>query len=97
MLFEGLDGLFYLLQLPIWYYLAQLIHMDSPLITVQIISAIVMMFAILLQQRGTGLGSAFGGGGNVYRTKRGIEQVLLWITVVTGFIFTLSSLLVVIF
>jgi preprotein translocase subunit SecG len=71
--------------------------MDSPLIVVQLISGIIMMLAILLQQRGTGLGSAFGGGGNVYRTKRGIEQVLLWITTVTAFVFTLSSLLIVIF
>jgi len=71
--------------------------MDSPLIVVQMISGILMMAAILLQQRGTGLGSAFGGGGNVYRTKRGIEQVLSYFTVAMAFVFCLSSLFVVIF
>lgn len=71
--------------------------MNSPLIAVQMISGILMMLAILLQQRGTGLGSAFGGGGNVYRTKRGIEQVLSYFTVAMSFVFCLSSLLIVIF
>lgn len=71
--------------------------MNTPLLIAQMISAVLMTFAILLQQRGTGLGSAFGGGGNVYRTKRGIEQVLSYFTVVMAFIFSLSSLLVVIF
>lgn len=71
--------------------------MDSPLIAVQLISGITMSLAILLQQRGTGLGSAFGGTGNVYRTKRGIEQVLSWITIATAFIFLLSSLLIVLY
>ena len=56
-----------------------------------------MMLAILLQQRGTGLGSAFGGTGNVYRTKRGIEEVLKWITIVTAFIFIFTSLLIVLY
>lgn len=71
--------------------------MNTPLIIIQLISSLIMAFAILLQQRGTGLGSAFGGTGNVYRTKRGIEEVLLWITIVTAFIFIFSSLLIVLF
>lgn len=71
--------------------------MNSTLIAIQLVSAVIMIMSILLQQRGTGLGSAFGGTGNVYRTKRGIEQVLLWITVATAFIFLTSSLLVVLY
>ncbi len=71
--------------------------MNTPIAVVQLSSAIILMLSILLQQRGTGLGNAFGGTGNVYRTKRGIEQVLYWISVVFAFLFTLSSLLVVIF
>ena len=71
--------------------------MDNTLIVVQMISGILMIIAILLQQRGSGLGSAFGGTSNVYRTKRGIEQVLSQFTVVMAFIFILASLLVVIY
>ena len=71
--------------------------MNTPLLVIQVTSAIVMSIAILLQQRGTGLGAAFGGGSNVYRTKRGIDHILLWVTVVTAFIFGLSSFLTVIY
>ena len=71
--------------------------MNTPLIIVQVSAAIIMSIAILLQQRGTGLGSAFGGTSNVYRTKRGIDNVLSWVTIVTAFIFAFTSLLAVIY
>lgn len=54
---------------------------------IQIISAIILIAAILLQNKGTGLGAAFGGGGNVYRTKRGAEKILFWGTVATAVVF----------
>jgi len=71
--------------------------MNTPLLVIQVTSAIVMSISILLQQRGTGLGAAFGGTSNVYRTKRGIDHVLLWVTIVTAFTFGLSSFLTVIY
>jgi protein translocase SecG subunit len=58
----------------------------------QIIIAVVLMLAILLQNRGTGLGSAFGGGGGVYLTKRGVEKKLFIATIVLAVIFILLSL-----
>lgn len=67
--------------------------MNTPIIIVQVIAAIIMSLSILLQQRGTGLGSAFGGTSNVYRTKRGIEYILYWITVVSSILFLTTSLL----
>jgi preprotein translocase subunit SecG len=54
---------------------------------IQIISAILLVLAILLQNRGTGLGAAFGGEGNVYRTKRGLEKKLFYATIVLAVIF----------
>lgn len=42
---------------------------------VQIIIAVLLTVAILLQQRGTGLGGAFGGEGGVYYKKRGLEKL----------------------
>jgi protein translocase SecG subunit len=62
-----------------------------------IASAVLMMIAILLQQRGTGLGASFGSTGNVYRTKRGIEHILQWVTIVTAVLFAFSSFLAVIY
>ncbi len=53
----------------------------------QIICAVVLTAAILLQARGSGLGSAFGGSGNIYRTKRGAEKFLFNATIVTSILF----------
>lgn len=51
---------------------------------VQIIVSVLIIVLILLQQRGTALGSAFGGGGDggFYATRRGIQQKLYWATIV---------------
>ena len=56
--------------------------MNSNLLIAQSIISVLIVIAILLQQRGTALGSAFGGGGEVYSTRRGIQQKLLWATVI---------------
>ncbi len=42
----------------------------------QFVLAIALSGSILMQNRGTGLGMAFGGDGNVYRTRRSLEKVL---------------------
>ena len=56
--------------------------------TLQVIFAVLLVVAIIMQQKGTGLGSAFGGGGNIYRsTKRGGEKVLHIATIVFAIIF----------
>jgi len=56
--------------------------MNSNLLIAQSIISVLIVIAILLQQRGTALGSAFGGSGEVYSTRRGIQQKLLWATVI---------------
>jgi len=54
---------------------------------VQIIVAVMLIVVILLQSRGSGLGSAFGGEGNVYRTKRGMEKTLHLVTIILSILF----------
>ena len=63
---------------------------------VQAVTAVLLMLAILLQNRGAGLGSAFGGSGNVYLSKRGFEKKLYIATIVLAVIFLGISLLVVV-
>jgi len=60
---------------------------------IQIVISVVLIAAILLQHRGSGLGSAFGGEGNVYKTKRGIEKSLHIFTIVLVFAFLATSFL----
>lgn len=64
---------------------------------IQSVSAVLLIISIILQNRGTGLGSAFGGEGNVYRTKRGLESVLFKATIVLAVIFFATSLLQVLY
>lgn len=59
---------------------------------VQIVVAILLMVAILMQNRGAGLGGVFGGSGGVYLTKRGLEKKLFMATIVLAAIFILLSL-----
>lgn len=60
---------------------------------IQLISAILLIIVVLLQNRGTGLGMAFGGEGNVYRTKRGLEKFLAIATIVLSIIFLTTALI----
>ncbi len=62
----------------------------------QSIVAILLITAVMLQQKGTALGSAFGGGdsgGGSYSTKRGLEKKLYWATIVLGVTFIVLSVL----
>lgn len=53
----------------------------------QIIVSLLLISAILLQARGTGLSAIFGGESGVYRTKRGAEKILFIITIVLAVAF----------
>jgi len=63
----------------------------------QIIIAISLIAAILMQNRGVGLSGIFGGGGNIFRTKRGIEKKLFVLTIILAVLFFLISLAVIFF
>lgn len=52
-----------------------------------IVISVLLTASILLQQRGSGLGAAFGGEGNVFRTKRGLEKGLFYLTIALSFLF----------
>jgi len=58
----------------------------------QIVVSVVLVVLILLQQRGTALGSAFGQEGGFYATRRGIQKKIYWATIVCGVLFIILSL-----
>ena len=57
-----------------------------------IILSVALIASILMQARGAGLGSVFGGTGTVFKTRRGIEKLLFRSTVVFGILFALLAL-----
>ncbi|MBD3281165.1 preprotein translocase subunit SecG [Candidatus Uhrbacteria bacterium] len=59
---------------------------------IQIILAVLLIAAILMQQRGSGLGAAFGGESTVFRTKRGIEKSLHYATIIIAILFFLTAI-----
>ncbi len=62
---------------------------------VQIILCVAVIIFILLQARGAGLGSAFGGSsaGSVFKTRRGVERLIFNTTIVFVVLFCLISIL----
>lgn len=66
---------------------------------VQIALSILLVAAILLQQRGSSLGGAFGGDNfsASFHKRRGSELFLFRFTIVIGIIFVLSALTTVVF
>jgi preprotein translocase subunit SecG len=65
----------------------------TPLVVAQAILAVALIASILLQQRGTGLGGAFGGEVTAYRSRRGIERTLFRLTILLAVLFVIFSLL----
>lgn len=65
---------------------------DTILQIVMVGSAILMILAILLQQRGATLGAGFGSSGELYTTRRGLDKNLFEATIVLAVVFVLSIL-----
>lgn len=66
--------------------------MNPVLAAGQLIVAIALTFAVLMQARGSGLGGTFGGDSAIYRSRRGIERRLWQFTIILIILFTLFSL-----
>lgn len=67
-------------------------NIDGILQIITVGSAVLMVLAILLQQRGASLGAGFGSSGELYTTRRGLDKNLFEVTVILAVIFILSIL-----
>jgi preprotein translocase subunit SecG len=67
-------------------------NIDGILQIVTVGSAVLMIVAILLQQRGASLGAGFGSSGELYTTRRGLDKNLFEVTIVLAVVFVLSIL-----
>jgi len=65
--------------------------MKNYLIFFQIFISISLIVAVLLQTPGGGLGGLFGSGGEFYRSKRGMEKIVFYLTIGLTILFLISS------
>lgn len=65
--------------------------MKSVFLIANIILSVIVVILILIQGKGAGLGSAWGGGGEQFQTRRGIEKVTLRLTIFCIVLFFLIS------
>jgi len=54
---------------------------------------VLLILVIIIQQKGSGLGSTFGADLGFYRTKRGAEKLLFYLTIILSVAFILLSLI----
>ncbi len=53
----------------------------------------LLVTTILLQQKGTGIGGAFGGTTGVYTTRRGVDRILFNMTIAFSILFFAIALI----
>jgi len=69
--------------------------LNTALLIGQVIVSVVIIITVLLQAQGTGLGSTWGGGGETFHTRRGVEKVIFGTTVVSIILFTIFSIAII--
>ena len=67
--------------------------MQTYLSVAQIVLALALILAVLLQVRGGGLGGIFGQADTVFRTKRGLEKTLFQLTIALVVLFVIVSII----
>ena len=70
-----------------------MICMVNTILTVaNLVSAVLLNVTILLQQKGSGMGAAFGGSSSVYTTRRGLDRTLFQATIVLSVVFFATAI-----
>lgn len=67
--------------------------MKNILLIVQFSISLILISLILLQVKGVGLGRAWGGGGEFYKSRRGVEKLIFQLTILFAFLFLITSVL----
>ena len=59
-----------------------------------LIAALLLVLSILLQHRGSSLGGAFGADSHIFRSRRGAEKILYWLTIGFSILFLGITLII---
>lgn len=60
---------------------------------IQIAIAVLIILSVTFQTRGSDSGIAFGGAGEGYKSKRGLEKFLFYFTIILAILFAATSVL----
>lgn len=66
--------------------------MKDILLLVQIIISVLLIIIIIIQSKGSGLSTVFGGEGGFYRSRRGVEKLFVYLTVILAAAFLVISI-----
>ncbi len=66
--------------------------MKDILLIANIILSLAIVVLILIQGKGAGLGNAWGGGGEMFQSRRGVEKITMNLTYFLIFLFFLLSI-----
>lgn len=68
--------------------------MLSTILTItEIVLAVLLIASVMIQQKGAGLGEAFGGSNTMFSTRRGVDLMLHRVTIVVSILFFATALL----
>lgn len=67
--------------------------MRTALTIVQLLISTLLVIVVLLQAKGAGIGTVFGGDSSFYRSRRGVEKLFVYLTVILAVLFLLISIL----
>jgi protein translocase SecG subunit len=62
---------------------------------IQMITAVSLVALVLIQTKGGGLSSSVGASTLMYRSKRGLERVVLFLTIFLGIVLVTNSLAII--
>lgn len=66
------------------------------MILIQIIVSTLLILLVLIQTKASGLSSSVANSLGAYRSRRGIERGVFYLTIALGVVFTLNSLFLVV-
>lgn len=72
--------------------------MNNFFIVTQAIISVILITLVLLQSNANSSGNIFGGGGGeTYHTRKGLEKLFFYATIVLGVLFVLNSLMLLLY
>lgn len=71
--------------------------MGNLIFIIQILVSIILIALIVLQAKGVGLGRAWGGSGDFYKSRRGVEKIVFNLTIILVVVFLITSILALIY